>query len=180
MSKKKNCITFRNNPCNSKIRIQESSKKLRNKLQHAKECCDEEEFEEITSYFPQKSPSNKTTNEDLLIALQKYYIEKKNNDINFNLPLNKFIEMFPRDTSLKGHNFKRQHIFEQICRLLLLFNKDNGEFGNIKEFYQKLETFSKGNKKSLTKNQILKENINEGSKAGSVDIFFKIKKKSKN
>ena len=169
MSLNDKCKPFKKHPCSSKIRIQQGSKILRGKLQKAKECCDEEEFKEINKYF-HKGTAN---NEDLLKALRNYYKNKKDNDINFTLSMNQFIQMFPRDTSLKDNNFKRQHIFEQLCRLLLFFNYDNGLYGTEKEFYEKLEGFEP-NIEGLTKKKLLEEKINEGSKAGSVDIFFKL------
>ena len=169
MSLNDKCKPFKKHPCSSKIRIQKGSKILRGKLQKAKECCDEEEFKEINKYF-HKGTAN---NEDLLKALRNYYKNKKDNDINFTLSMNQFIQMFPRDTSLKDNNFKRQHIFEQLCRLLLFFNYDNGLYGTEKEFYKKLEDYN-STTKGLTKKKLLEEKINEGSKAGSVDIFFKL------
>lgn len=49
--------------------------------------------------------------------------------------------------------------------------------GKKKEFYKKLEGYSKTNL-GITKKQLLEEKINEGSKAGSVDIFFRILKEN--
>ena len=134
MSEINGCSIFKNKPCIVEKKIQDGSKKLRQKLQKAKVCCNNETYKDIYKYFK----PGKARNRDLLIALQEFYKTKKTEDINFTLSLNQFIHMFPRDTALKDNNFKRQHIFEQICRLLLFFNYDNGIFGNTKEFYPKL------------------------------------------
>ena len=115
MSKKNDCDVFKSKPCIVEKKIQNGSKKLRQKLQKAKVCCNDEEYKPISKYFK----PGKANNEDLLIALQNFYITKNKEDT---LSLEKFIRMFPRDTSLEGNNFKRQHIFEQLCRILLFFN----------------------------------------------------------
>jgi hypothetical protein len=169
MSKKDDCDIFGSKPCDAVEGLQGVVSSLRKKVQNAKVCCDNEEYKEIHKYFK----PGKSRNRDLLIALQQFYKTKKTEDINFTLSLDKFIHKFPRDTALKDNNFKRQHIFEQICRLLLFFNYDDGKYGNKKEFYPKLEDYNSGTK-GLAKIDLMKERINEGSKAGSVDIFFKL------
>ena len=169
MSKKNDCDVFKSKPCIVEKKIQNGSKKLRQKLQKAKVCCNDEKHKEISKYFK----PGKAKNRDLLIALRNFYITKKKEDINYTLSLETFIPMFPRDTSLEGNNFKRQHIFEQLCRILLFFNYDNGKYGNKKEFYPKLEDYT-SDTPGLKKIDLMKEKINEGSKAGSVDIFFKL------
>ena len=125
------------NPCLEKIKIKSELTKKRKQFQTVIECCENEEYKEIAKYFK----PGKAKNKDLLIALQKFYKTKKTEDINFTLSLNQFIHMFPRDTALKDNNFKRQHIFEQLCRLLLFFNYDDGKYGYDKEFYPKLEDY---------------------------------------
>ena len=158
-------------PCKSKqatkMVINTLNKQYRQELRH----CEEEEYEEISKYFK----PGKAKNIDLLEALQNFFRVKKALDSNYKLSLSEFIQLFPRDSSVNDNNFKRQHIFEQICRILLFFNYDNGVFGKKKEFYRKLESYSKTNP-GITKNDLLNEQINEGSKAGSVDIFFRILK----
>ena len=47
-------------------------------------------------------------------------MKKKN--INFTLSFNQFVHLFPRDSSLAGNNFRRQHVFEQLCRVLLFLD----------------------------------------------------------
>ena len=49
----------------------------------------------------------KATNEDLLIALQKYFKHEKRKNINFTLSFNQFVHLFPRDSSLAGNNFEK-------------------------------------------------------------------------
>ena len=40
-----------------------------------------------------------------------------------------FIEdYFPRDNAVGSSNFKRQHVFEAMCKLILLFKYDNGYY----------------------------------------------------
>ena len=75
-------------------------------------------------------------------------------------------------------NFKRQHVFEALCRVLLYFNYDKYELGNNKHFYYSLENFIKGSRGKIN-DSILDSELNEGSKAGIVDIFFKSKKNNK-
>jgi hypothetical protein len=140
----------------------------RKELTQKKKECEQELYGYIFKYF-----STNETLEDLLVALYKMYKERKDKDIMFKLTLREFIMLFPRDSTVNDYNFKRQHVFEQICRLLLLFNYDN-VYGNKKVFYLSLEDYSKGKTNKLTKNDILNLKINDGSLAQSVDIFFKI------
>ena len=158
-----------------KTRCIQESKKLKTLKSKVKDIesfvkdCEKDEYDIITKYF---YPGH-STNYNLLEALKKFYCSEKSKNSNFKLSMKQFIEMFPRDVSLRDQNFKRQHVFEQICRILLFFNCDNEYYGKKKEFYKKLETFGV-NKDVVTKKELMEEKINEGSKAGSVDIFFKI------
>ena len=68
---------------------------------------------------------------------------------------------------------KKQHVFEAICRLLLLYNYDNGELGHNKAFYTSLEDIISGKNDIMTRSSILKTDINVGAKAGLADIIFK-------
>ena len=131
--------------------------------------------------------NNPATLKNLIYALQTYYGNKKKNP-DFKLTLKEFIDLFPRDSSLKNNNFRKQHVFESICKLLLLFNYDANYFdsGKLynkdKLFYTKLEEWNELSKE-VSKTDILNTNINDGNTAGSVDIFFKLtpdtKEKSK-
>ena len=49
----------------------------------------------------------------------------------------------------------------------------NGVYGKQKQFFKKLENYHKSNNIGITRRELLNEPINEGSRAGSVDIFFK-------
>ena len=92
--------------------------------------------------------------------------------------------MFPRDTSIKGEKgfFRKQHVFEALCRILLLGKYDYDKkthpfFGEERVFYESLEGYKSiepARNTPLKDKDILDEPINVGSSAGSVDIFFKI------
>lgn len=137
--------------------------------QLARECEHEKYGKFINKYF---SPE-KNTVKDLINCV--YTIHKKNP--HYELSLKQFIDMFPRDSPVESTNFKRQHVFEHICRFLLQFNFDEGEFGNPKKFYQSLERFNRNTSVPLTNSEMLNEKINTGSSAQSVDIFFEISNK---
>lgn len=156
-------------PCiEEKLKKQELDEK-RIELMEKKKKCEEELHGYIFKYF-----NNSQTLEDLLVSLYNLYRERKKKNALFTLKLREFIMLFPRDTTTQGYNFKRQHVFEQLCRLLLVFNYDTDYFGKNKEFYSSLEAYSKGMKNKQSKADILKSNINDASAAQSVDIFFKI------
>ena len=141
--------------------------------------CEEELFGEfITKYF--NKGEDKLTHEDLLVGLQKYYIEEKINGkkgINFILSMQEFIQKFSQKTPVKGSNYKRQHIFEAICRLLVFFDYDKGELGVNKHFYKNIEYYTPAS--NHINDEILNTKVNVGSSAGIVDIFFKSKKSKK-
>jgi hypothetical protein len=144
--------------------------------------CEEILFGEfITKYF--NKGEDKLTHKDLLVGLQKFYITEKTKDVNFILSIQDFIQKFSQKTPVKGSNYKRQHIFEALCRLLVYFNYDKDDkgysiLGNNKQFYNSLEGFISGSKNNID-DDILDTKINEGSRAGIVDIFFKSKKNTK-
>ena len=161
--------TKKKDPCKNKDLVKVLANEFQRKFRDLNKECEEDKYKEITKYFNK----GKATNKDLINAIKNYYKDNKDNNINFNLSFNEFIDLFPRDTSVKDNNFKKQHIFEQVCRLLLFFNYDKGLYGNEKEFYPKLESYTSTTTELTCKN-LLDEHINEGSKAGSVDIFFKI------
>lgn len=139
--------------------------------------CEEELFGEFVSKYFNKG-DDKLNHQDLLVGLQKYYIDEKSKDINFILSMQEFIQKFSQKTPVKGSNYKRQHVFEAICRILLFFNYDNGDLGINKQFYKSLEGYINGNKNKIN-DGILDMRINEGSGSGIVDIFFKSKKNDK-
>jgi hypothetical protein len=130
--------------------------------------CEEENYGDfVNEYFNQRE----LTHEDLYIGLQKFYKHKKEEDINYTLSIYEFIEKFPQKTSVSDTNYKKQHVFEALCRLLLLLNYD--DIYPHKHFYDSLDNFCKGSHKKLTGKDILSMKINVGNNAGIVDIFFK-------
>ena len=164
--------------CQEKVKIlRDELNIIRKKYDDKIRECEEKEFGEfITNYFNKEE--DKLTHKDLLIGLQQYYTEEKSKDINFILSMQEFIQKFSQKTTVKGSNYKRQHIFEAICRLLVFFNYDDGELGVNKQFYKSLESFILGSKNTIN-DSILTTKVNEGSASGIVDIFFKSKKSKK-
>ena len=176
------CKDLGTKPC-TKINYYKTLKNIHQKnYTKANQCCEDKKYELVKKYF--NSTKNKL--EDLLECLKEIYSFEKDKKKNpaFKLYLcgssskgddnsKSFIEdYFPRDNSVGSSNFKRQHVFEAICKLILAFNYDNGYYGKKKEFYESLEKYSltKKNKQDITK--ILNTEINAGNSAGVVDIFF--------
>lgn len=116
-------------PCVDTLEKNEELNMKRLELNQKKKECEEELYNYIFKFFN----SNETL-EDLLHSLFSLYKERKSKNISFKLTFREFIMLFPRDTSVSGYNFRRQHVFEQMCRLMLLFNYDNNYFGKNKEF----------------------------------------------
>lgn len=144
--------------------------KTRGELFDKKKECEEEQYGNIAQYFEEQTLNG------LLCALFKFYTQQKKEDNSYTLTLREFVYMFPRDNSVRGFNFRRQHVFEAICRLLLLFNYDNDYFGKEKTFYKGLENYVDGKRTPSTTQKILDSSLNESSAEGKVDIFFKIGK----
>ena len=158
------------NPCDSSIALKATINALSKKHKQLFLECEQSKYQTLSQIFG----SDKAKNKDLIQVLQKYYTEQKEKDPNFKLSFNQFVELFPRDSSLSGNNFRRQHVFEQLCRILLFFGYDNGVYGKQKQFFKKLEDYHKSTDTGIKTSELLNEQINEGSRAGSVDIFFKI------
>ncbi len=141
--------------------------------------CKKFEDSMMSKYFS-KRHDQKHNLKELLEALQKYYIENKIKNLEFYLSFKQYVESFPLSDSLKGTNFRRQHVFEQICRILIMFNYNDTSLGNKKVFFKEsLEKISTVKGKKVPEWESNKEilrgtNIAEGSKQGSVDIFYKI------
>ena len=125
----------------------------RNYLNKGKEC-DRIIYAELCQYFN----DTKNTLHDLCNAIYSYYNKYKSIDPHFTLTFIEFLELFPRDNSLSTTNFKKQHIFEGICKLLLLFNYDDNIWGSNKKFYKSLENYVTG--KTGQKEQSIEEIIN--------------------
>ena len=177
----KDCKVFGKDPCNSLNGLQVIKNQFQKKITLAKECCDENNpiYKEMSSYFKPGKPATLT---DLLNVLHNHYNREKSKDINYSLSFREFVDKFPRDTSLKGQNFRKQYVFEAICRILLVleYDKSGGKpyYGNNKEFYKSLEKYLPTRKNIETSAEILTSKINESSSAGVVDIFFKVSSKN--
>ena len=163
--------------CNEEDKIKDLIKENQSERKEKKKECDKKLYSFIVKYFDPNT--NKKTIKDLLCALYNLYTNQKKEDINYKLSLEQFILMFPRDTSTDKYNFRRQHVFEAICLFMLLYNYDNNYWGKNKVFYKSLEGYIKGTREEETNNHIMNKNINDGSSAQSVDIFFKIPKEAK-
>jgi hypothetical protein len=165
--------TKKQDPCKEKsekqLELKSLTKEFRNKV---KEC-----EESLYGLFIQKYFKNidgtQLTHYELLKGLFNYYKDEKTKDINFMLTFQQFIDKFPRDQAVSNTNFKKQHIFEAICRLLLLYDYDKGELGYEKTFFDRLENIMKGTDKQIDPGFILTTNVNESSAGGIVDILFK-------
>lgn len=159
--------------CDKYTLLQKEIQEQEDILKEYKLKCDEELFKEITTYFEKRDESY--TNVCLLKALFKYYQHKKKENEDYYLSFRQFIDLFPRDTTIKPFNFRKQHVFEVICKLLLFLNYDSQYFGKTKKiFYKSLESYTKGLITPLTTEEILTQKINEGSASESVDIFFSV------
>jgi adenine-specific DNA-methyltransferase len=158
-------------PCKDYLELLEERKKVNLQINSKNRECEETKFGSIQKYFNKEE--SKTTCKDLLIALQKLYITARTSDPNYTLYFHDFINMFARDTMVTL-KFKRQHVFESICKLLLLYNYDNFELGASKQFYKSLENFIQypNNPQKLNEDNILNTKLNESSAGGVVDIFF--------
>lgn len=146
---------------------QDKMVKLRREITTIQKKCDNEIYHTLSGYFHNESKVG-----DLLVVLRKW-MKKNKKEIGFK----DYLNLFPRDSSLKGTNFRRQHVYECICRLLLLLGYDNGELGETKQFIKSVESYTNHltnpEKTYLTANDILYEPINQGSSGQSVDICFK-------
>jgi hypothetical protein len=157
----------------------EEEKDLRNDLKTLNEGikikrseCAVIKYKIIYEYFdPDKRHA---TFKDLLNALMLYY-KDINREKKQELHLESFLDMFEMDT-MKRKNFKKQHVFEALCKILLMYDYDNGGLGKDKQFYRSLEAFIENpNSSIITRDQIIHTEINVSSEGGVVDIFFKTK-----
>ena len=121
--------------CIEKDQIQKNIKEKRRELIEKKKDCDNKIYSNIAQYFNQEN--NKL--EDLCKALYEFYNYKKKKYPQFILSFREFVLMFPEVTSLSSSNFRRQHVFEAICKVLLLFNYDQNKWGDGKQFFKSLE-----------------------------------------
>jgi hypothetical protein len=162
--------TLKHNPCHDLVEIKERMKKTRREYDEVVQACENYNHEDfINRYFNKET----FTHKDLLQCLMEYYKEQRQIDDSLVITFQEFINKFPRDKKVGKINFKKQHVFEAICRLLLLYNYDDGELGRDKTFYSSLEDIIKNNSSTINKT-IINTDINIGSKGGLVDILFKI------
>ena len=160
-------------PCKEKVETQIKLKLLNRELRtNIKECDDSLYGDFVIKYFTDVTMPE-LTHRGLLRGLFVYYRIEKKGDPNFSLTFQQFIDKFPRDQATSGTNFKKQHIFEALCRLLLLHNFDKGELGDDKEFINSLEALKDGKDIILNYDKILDLKVNESSKGGIVDILFR-------
>lgn len=157
--------------CNKEDSLREQLKLSNETLKLYKKECDNEIYKYISTHFKSSKP---TVNELLSVLYDIYKYKKQEVDLNYILNFREFVLMFPRDTSTGNSNFRRQHVFEAICKYMLFKNYDSNYWGKNKEFYVALEDYTSGKKTKITEKDILDSAINEGSSAQSVDIFFKI------
>ena len=89
---------------------QDEINQVRRELTLIQKKCDDEIYHTLSGYFTKSS-----TAMDVLLVLRRW-MKKNKAEIGFK----GFLNLFPRDSSLKGTNFRRQHVYECICRLLLM------------------------------------------------------------
>ena len=166
-SKKRSELT----DCIKEDHLKDHINKTRKMYIKYRKSCSEQIYENIQHHF-RKDQSIK----NLLKFTYNYYKQQKQSEgeTRYMLYLRDYINMFPRDDNI--HGFRKQHVFECICKVLLLFNYDNNEFGNFKTFYKALEKYKKNpdSPTPLNNNDIIAEKINDGSAGQSVDIMFKV------
>jgi hypothetical protein len=162
-------------PCHEENILKEQRRVLNNKIKIIHSECETSKYNVIYTYF---NTERSSTYKDLLNALMHYYKDEKKKNMDFVLTIESFLDLFEKDT-MKIKNFKKQHVFEGLCKILLMYNYDNGVFGIDKQFFVSLEKFIKNpisKTNVIEKEEIINENINVSSEGGVVDIFFKTKK----
>jgi len=158
--------------CKERDKLANDLKENRRLLERKKEECDAKKYAKMRECFE----ADKNTIKDLLNCLYQIYTQERKHDADYNLSLLGFLEYFPDKTTGGISNFRRQHVFEAICKAMLVLNYDNNHWGQAKKFYKSLEGYveSETGRKEMTVRKIWNEKMNESSAAGSVDIFFKI------
>ena len=159
--------------CKERDKLANDLKENRRLLEIKKKECDAKKYAKMRECFE----ADKNTIKDLLNCLYQIYTQERvKHGADYNLSLLGFLEYFPDKTTAGISNFKRQHVFEAICKAMLVLNYDNNYWGQAKKFYKSLEGYVKSEtgRKEMTVSKIWNEKMNESSAAGSVDIFFKI------
>lgn len=172
--------------CKDRDKYKEKLRETQKYVDFFKLECDRQSNKTIKSFFGAKICTHKA----LLEALFNL-VKSKSSDHSFSFL--DFLNMFSSDTSGERQedkkkpgknkcettfNFKRQHVFESICRAMLVLNYDKNYWGEKKEFFTKLEDWNESIKPEDI-STILDKDVNEGNQAGSVDIFFRIPKSAK-
>ena len=88
---------------------------LNKQISNENKACEEFKYFFIQQYFNEE---RKPTCNHLLDALQHLYKDERAKDPYYSLYFQDFIQMFARDT-METLKFKRQHVFEAICKILL-------------------------------------------------------------
>ena len=169
-------LPINNHPCDEEVVLKNNRDVLKENIKQKHNECEASKYNIIYKYF---YGERKSTFKGLLNALMHYYKDKKRDYPEFTLYFQEFIDMFELDTNSQT-NFKRQHVFEALCKILLMYDYDRGELGVDKQFYNSLEEFIKNpnNPNNIKdRDEIIKEDINVSSEGGVVDIFFKTKTK---
>jgi hypothetical protein len=170
---KSNNTSRHSDPCDEYKVLLEKRKIVNRDVADKNKQCEEKMYAIIQKYFDVEN-GKKTTYTDLLTALMHLYKENKKEHLDYLLTFHDFIQMFAKST-METLKFKRQHVFEAMCKIMLLLNYDNGELGMNKQFYTSLEALVTNKDRILSKAEVLQSNVNESSKGGVVDILFKTK-----
>ena len=165
-------ISVRTDPCKEYTELLEKRRNVNREVMDKNKQCEDFLYSTVQKYFNLDN-GIKTTYRDLLNALMHLYKENKAKNPEFFMTLHDFIQMFAKST-MEKLKFKRQHVFEAMCKLLLLFNYDNGDLGTNKQFYSSLEELVKNpDMKPQQREDILTQKVNESSRGGVVDILFR-------
>jgi hypothetical protein len=157
--------------CEKQKELLQQRSVLNKEIQQANVDCETEKHGSFYRNFFESLDEQDFTLKKLLTGLMRFYNKEKSIDNNYYLPFRQFVEMFRRDTP-GNVNFKRQHVFEMMCRALLLFGYDRGTLGTNKKFYDSFENFTKENYNNVKCREMLESKINEGSKAGNCSDSF--------
>ena len=154
-------------PCKEKSEKQLELKSLTKEFRDKVKECEESLYGSFIEKYFKKIDGTQLDHDNLLKGLFNYYKDEKTKDINFILTFQQFIDKFPRDQAVSNTNYKKQHIFEALCRLLLLFDYDKGELGYEKTFLDSYENVMNRTDKKVSKEEIFDLKVN-GSRCLSV------------
>ena len=146
----------------------EALKDAQKKYYEKRNECAQQRHKMIAQYFPEED----WTTRKLLEYLYDHHGHEET------AHLRSFVEIFPDAGTKSGLNFSKGHVFECICKVLVLFDYDMGEFEHEKELYRAVETYT-STPEPITYEELIGTGINEGANAQSVDIFLRIPSKDK-